>query len=109
VVASLKGGWASGAEYDNPEESSRRLAFQGFWAGSRVLGQDAGFLGKMRGFWAKPVEAPRQEEDDFGAHCCELPLFAALSFFQDLEHGGGSNYSGGSVLFQAEESLVARH
>jgi len=55
------------------------------------------------------VEAPRQEEDDFGAHCCELPLFAALSFFQDLDHGGGSNYSDGSVLFQAEESPVARH
>jgi hypothetical protein len=42
-VGSLKGGWASGAEYDNPEESSRRLAFQGFWAGSRVFGQDAVF------------------------------------------------------------------
>jgi hypothetical protein len=34
---------ASGAEYDNPQESSRRLAFQDFWAGSRVFEQDAVF------------------------------------------------------------------
>ena len=57
-------GWASGAEYDNPEESSRTLAFQGFWQGAGVFGQDAGFLGKMRSFWAgcgfqaKPPPSP---------------------------------------------------
>ena len=52
-VGSLKGrlgkaGWASGVEYDNPEESSRRLAFQGFfgrepgfWERCGVFGKDA--------------------------------------------------------------------
>ena len=36
-------------------------------------------------------------------------LFAALSFLEDLDHGGGGNNSGGFVLFQGEEFLVAGH
>src|ERR1035438_6302258 len=35
--------------------------------------------------------------------------FAALSFLQDLDHGGGSNNSGGFVMLQGEEFLVAGH
>jgi hypothetical protein len=35
-----------------------------------------------------------------------LPLSA---FFQDLDHGGGSNNSGGFVLFREEEFLAAGH
>src|ERR1035437_10432302 len=35
--------------------------------------------------------------------------FVAFSFFQDLDHGGGSNNSGGFVLFQGEEFLIAGH
>jgi len=34
---------------------------------------------------------------------------AARGLFQDLDHGGGSNNSGGIVLFQGEEFLVAGH
>src|ERR1019366_5021428 len=38
-----------------------------------------------------------------------LPLLAALSFLQELDHRGGSNNPGGFVLFQGEEFLVAGH
>jgi hypothetical protein len=48
-------------------------------------------------------------EDDYGAHYCEPPLFAALSFLQDLDHGGGTSNSCGFVLFQGEEFLVTGH
>ena len=38
-----------------------------------------------------------------------LPSFATLSFQQDLDHRGGSDDPGGSVLFQREEFLIAGH
>src|SRR5579859_5643414 len=38
-----------------------------------------------------------------------LPLFAALSFLQELDHRGRSNNLGGFVLFQGKEFLVAGH
>jgi hypothetical protein len=37
------------------------------------------------------------------------PVPEASQLFQDLDHGGGSNNSGGFVLFQGEEFLVAGH
>jgi len=39
----------------------------------------------------------------------DVPVPEAPQLFQDLDHGGGSNNSGGFVLFQGGEFLVVGH
>lgn len=56
------------------------------------------------GFWL--VEP---DNDSWAIASLVLPSFATLSFQKDLDHRGGSDDPGGSVLFQGEEFLIAGH